>query len=93
MLKNFRIKILEIFSTAKYLRSEKITQTHTCARAQCNGNQEIVATCSYTYLEFAMLNLTYFKPKNDLPNPKGPLSLSIPSQAIALASRDVATKA
>ena len=40
-----------------------------------------------------MLNLTYLKPKNDLPNPKGPLSLSIPSQAIALANHDVAANA
>ena len=34
--------------------------------------------------------LTYFKPKDGLPNPKGPLSLSIPSQAIALANREIA---
>ena len=34
--------------------------------------------------------LNYFKAKDGLPNPKGPLSLSIPSQAIALANRDVA---
>ena len=37
-----------------------------------------------------MLILTYFKPKDGLPNPKGPLSLSIPSQAIALANSEVA---
>ena len=34
--------------------------------------------------------LNYFKPKDGLPNPKGPLLLSIPSQAIALANREVA---
>ena len=33
--------------------------------------QESVATCSYS-LEFVTLILTYFKPKDDLPNPKGP---------------------
>ena len=33
--------------------------------------------------------LTYFKPKDGLPIPKGPLSLSIPSQAIALANHEV----
>ena len=32
--------------------------------------------------------LNYFKPKDGLPNPKGPLSLLIPSQAIALANRE-----
>ena len=32
--------------------------------------------------------LTYFKPKDGLPNPKGPLSLSILLQAIALANRE-----
>ena len=31
---------------------------------------------------------TYFKPKDGLPNPKGPLSQSIPSQAIVLANID-----
>ena len=31
---------------------------------------------------------TYFKPKDGLPNPKGPLSQSIPSQAIALVNID-----
>ena len=30
----------------------------------------------------------YFKPREGLPNPKGPLSLSIPSQVIALANND-----
>jgi hypothetical protein len=34
--------------------------------------------------------LSYFKPKDGLPNPRGPLSLSIPSQAIALANSEVA---
>ena len=33
--------------------------------------------------------LNYFKPKDGMPNPKGPLSLSIPSQVIALANREV----
>ena len=32
---------------------------------------------------------TYFKPKDGLPNPKGPLSQSIPSQAIAVANIEV----
>ena len=65
------------------------------AHTQCNGNQESVATCtcSYNYLEFAMLNLTYIKPKDGLPNTNGTLSLSIPSQAIALANREVAAEA
>ena len=41
-----------------------------------------------------MLILTYFKPtsKDGLPNHKGPLSLSIPSQAIALANCKVSAK-
>ena len=40
-----------------------------------------------------MLVLTlYFKPKDGLPNHKGPLSLLITSQAIALANRKIATK-
>ena len=33
--------------------------------------------------------LSYFKPKDDLPNPKGLLSLSIPLNAIVLANRKV----
>ena len=37
-----------------------------------------------------MLILTYLKPKNGLPNSKGPLSLSILSQAIALTNSEVA---
>ena len=36
--------------------------------------------------------LNYFKPKDGLTNPKGPLSLSIPLQVIALANCEV-TKA
>ena len=36
-----------------------------------------------------MLILTYFKPKDGLPNPNGPLSLSTPLQAIALANCEV----
>lgn len=35
-----------------------------------------------------MLIQTYFKPRNGLPNPKGHLLLSIPSQAIALANSE-----
>ena len=38
----------------------------------------------------AMSIRTYFKPKDGLPNPKGPLSQLIPSQAIALANIEVA---
>ena len=34
--------------------------------------------------------LNYFMAKDGLPNPKGPLSLPILSQAIALANREVA---
>ena len=34
--------------------------------------------------------MNYFKPEDGLPNPKGPLLLSIPSQAIALANRKIA---
>ena len=37
-----------------------------------------------------MLILTYFKPNDGLPNPKAPLSLSIPLQVIALANCKVA---
>ena len=33
--------------------------------------------------------LTYLKPKDGLPNPNGPLSLSILSQAITLANSEV----
>ena len=31
----------------------------------------------------------YFKPKDGLPDPKGSLSCSLPSQAIALANKEV----
>ena len=31
----------------------------------------------------------FFKPKNGLPDPKGSLSASLPSQAIALANKEV----
>ena len=34
--------------------------------------------------------LNYFKPKNGLPDPKGPLSRCLPMQAIALANSEVA---
>ena len=33
--------------------------------------KKVSPRCSYI-LEFAMLILTYFKPKDNLPNPKGP---------------------
>ena len=39
-----------------------------------------------------MLILTYFKPKDGLSNPKGPLSLLIPLQAITLTNHEVATE-
>ena len=34
--------------------------------------------------------LNYLKPQNGLPDPNGPFSLRLPSQAIALANREVA---
>ena len=34
--------------------------------------------------------LKYFKPKDGLPDPKGPLSQSLPSRAIAAANSEVA---
>ena len=47
-------------------------------------------TCTTVQFELAVMsNQTYFKPKYGLPNPKGPLSLLIPSQAIALAKSEV----
>ena len=36
-----------------------------------------------------MLILSYFKPKDGLPDPKGSLSSILPSQAIALANKEV----
>ena len=44
--------------------------------------------------ELAVMSIrTYFKPKDGLPNPKGPVSQSIPSQPIALANIEVSAKA
>ena len=37
-----------------------------------------------------MLIQTYFKPRDGLPNPKGPFLLSTPLQVIALASSEAA---
>ena len=34
--------------------------------------------------------VSYLKPKNGFPDPKGPLSLCLPSQVIALANSEVA---
>ena len=69
----------EIFTVRKIAHA----RTH-CMQSQsrkCHHNY--VATT--TWLEFAMLILTYFKPNDGLPNPKALLSLSIPLQVIALA--------
>ena len=70
----------KIFTVRKN-HSNAARTVHSQAR---NRNQESITTCSYN-LEFTMLILNYFKPKDGLPNSKGglrPLSLSIPSQAI-----------
>ena len=61
----------------KHLRSEQNS---------CVCDPESVTMC-----ELAIMSIqTYFKPKDGLPNPKGLLSLSISSQAIAPASSEVA---
>ena len=49
---------------------------HAC-HAQCNRNQEISRRSLVELLDWS-----YFKPKDGLPNPKGPLSLSIQLQVI-----------
>ena len=76
---------------SKIFTMRKITHAHVPVPSVCNRNQESVVTCSYNYL----IGVCYVDPdlpKDGLPNPKGPLSLSIPSQVIALANHEVATK-
>ena len=47
------------------------TVSSTARNCKLSVCPESVVSCSYN-LEFAMLILTYFKPKDGLPNPKGP---------------------
>ena len=56
----------EIFTVRKY-------HTNACVPACAAHGQfkKVSPHCSYN-LEFAMLILTYFKPKDGLPNHKGP---------------------
>ena len=88
MSKNY---ILEICSTLNncanaYMRVPAVPD---CMQS-INPNQESITTCSCN--KFSVSLLSYFKPKDGLPTPKGPLLLSVPSQVIALANREV-TKA
>ena len=55
--------MLEICSIAKYLWSEKITQTYTHVHTQCNRNQERVTTCNCNYLIRVCYVDPDFKPK------------------------------
>ena len=46
----------------------------------------------YTRSQLALLEMSirnYYQPENGLPHPKGSLSCSLPSQAIALANKEV----
>ena len=67
------------FSATKYLRHEIFLHE--------KSEQSVVAVRLLALLE--MLIRRYFQPENGLPDPKGSLSCSLPSQAIALANKEV----
>ena len=86
-----RIIIAAKFFTVS-TKSRKRTRAGTCAH--CMAPRGTQRKCHHMYLQWSLLDamsiLTFFKSKDAPTNPKGPLLLSIPSKAIALANCEFA---
>ena len=86
VLKNFRHAVMSKFKHLKYFLQQMIKATKT-VWIKFTRSWSISSTCTTVRVSHHVD--PDFKPKDGLPNPNGPLSLSIPSQTIALANSEV----